>query len=162
MPHTYYISLGSNLGDRERNLLGAWEMMRAHATESRLSSLYESEPMYVTDQPLFLNAVGMAVSALEPPQMLDAVHRIEAELGRDRGRERRMGPRTVDLDILLCGDLIVDQPDLMIPHPRMAERGFVLVPLRELSPRLRDPRTGLLFADLLPARIQGVYSYPRR
>ncbi|MGA2612617.1 MAG: 2-amino-4-hydroxy-6-hydroxymethyldihydropteridine diphosphokinase [Spirochaetia bacterium] len=162
MPYTYYIALGSNLGDRENNLLRAWEMMERHATQRRLSGLYESEPMYVTDQPLFLNAVGMASSDLEPGEMLDAVHRIEAQLGRDRSRERRMGPRTIDLDILLCGDLVVNKPDLIIPHPRMAERGFVLVPLVELSPHLHDPRTGLKYADLLPARMQGVYSYPRR
>ncbi len=140
--HTYYIALGSNVGDRERNLDRAWDMMAATGSDRRLSSLYETEPMYVTDQPLFLNAVGRIHSALAPREMLAALHEIEAGLGRDRGRETRMGPRTIDLDILLCGDLVIQEPDLIIPHPRMTERGFVLVPLLEISPRLRDPAHG--------------------
>ncbi len=73
-----------------------------------------------------------------------------------------MGPRTIDLDILLCDSLVLEDPDLTIPHPRMAERGFVLVPLLELSPRLQDPRSGCPFADYLSGRTEGVYSYPRR
>jgi 2-amino-4-hydroxy-6-hydroxymethyldihydropteridine diphosphokinase len=160
--HTYYIALGSNVGDRERNLKRAWDMTAATGSDPRLSSLYETEPMYVTEQPLFLNAVGRIHSALAPREMLAALHEIEAGLGRDRSRETRMGPRTIDLDILLCGDLVIQEPDLIIPHPRMTERGFVLVPLVEISPRLRDPHTGAFYADALPGRSQGVYSYPRR
>ncbi len=162
MPSTYYIALGSNLGDREGNLRRAWEMIARNGTDGRLSSLYESKPMYVTDQPLFLNAVGTIRSSLEPRELLEEIHRIEAGLGRDRSRERRMGPRTIDLDILLCDSLVLDEPDLTIPHPRIAERGFVLVPLLELASDLRDPRDGSLFAESLPGRTEGVYSYPRR
>lgn len=136
--------------------------MDEHGEERTLSSLYESEPMYVTDQPLFLNAVGRTSSPLSPREMLKAIHAIENALGRDRSREKRMGPRTVDLDILLCGDVVIDSPDLVIPHPRITERGFVLIPLLELSPRLRDPKTGAAYSDFLPGRSQGVYSYPRR
>ena len=158
----YYIALGSNVGDREKNLRSAWEMMAAKGTDRLLSSLYETEPMYLMDQPLFLNAVGRIRSALHPRDLLEALHGIESELGRDRIRETRMGPRTIDLDILLCGDVVIQEPDLIIPHPRMTERGFVLVPLLEISPRLADPRTGALFSDILPGRGQGVYSYPRR
>ncbi|HVP19781.1 MAG TPA: 2-amino-4-hydroxy-6-hydroxymethyldihydropteridine diphosphokinase [Spirochaetia bacterium] len=162
MAHTYYIALGSNLGDREASIRRAWQMLEAHGVDVRLSSIYESEPMYVTDQPLFLNAVGMMHSSLDPRQMLVELHRVESALGRDRSREKRMGPRTIDLDILLCGSLLVNEPDLIVPHPRMAERGFVLVPLLELSPELLDPGTGTPFAQALPGNTQGVYSYPRR
>ncbi len=162
MPHTYYIALGSNLGNRESNLRRAWEMIACHGWGSRLSSLYESEPMYVTDQPLFLNAVGVISSSLGPRELLAEIHTVEAGLGRDRIREKRMGPRTVDLDILLCDSLVLDEPDLTIPHPRMTERGFVLVPLLELEPGLRDPRNGFPLAEYLRGRTKGIYSYPRR
>ena len=130
--------------------------------DSRLSSLYETEPLYDRDQPLFLNAVGMLASDLHPQTMLAELHRIEADLGRDRTRERRMGPRTMDLDILLWGSFLFEADDLRIPHPGISERRFVLVPLLELSPDLRDPRTGEPFAAQL-ARLQdsgGVYSSP--
>jgi 2-amino-4-hydroxy-6-hydroxymethyldihydropteridine diphosphokinase len=160
--HTYYIALGSNIGDREGSILRAWEMLGAQGTDRRLSGIYETQPMYVLDQPLFLNAVGQMRSSLQPRQMLAEIQRIEGALGRDRTREKRMGPRTMDLDILLCDDLLVDEPDLIVPHPRIAERGFVLVPLLELSPVLRDPRSGTPFAQLLPGKTEGVYSYPRR
>jgi 2-amino-4-hydroxy-6-hydroxymethyldihydropteridine diphosphokinase len=158
----YHISLGSNVGDRERNLRLAWEKLRNHGSELLLSSVYETEPMYVTDQPLFLNAVGRMSSALTPQEMLEALHEIESELGRDRGREMRMGPRTIDLDILLCGDLVLDDPHLTIPHPRILERAFVLIPLVEVSPQIHDPLTGARYADFLPEKGGGVYSYPRR
>jgi 2-amino-4-hydroxy-6-hydroxymethyldihydropteridine diphosphokinase len=94
---------------------------------------------------------------------LDGLQSIEKALGRDRSREIRMGPRTLDLDILLFGGQIIDSSRLVVPHPRLAERAFALVPLLELAPGLRDPRTGLPFAEAL-ARIgdQGVYSYPAR
>ena len=157
---TYFIGLGSNVGDREQNLRKAWEKLASGAVSSRLSSLYESDPMYVTTQPRFLNAVGEVVSGLSPRKMLEAIHEIEKDLGRDRSRERRMGPRTLDLDILLCGRLVMDSADLTIPHPRMTERGFVLVPLLDLAPDLRDPRTGARYADMPAAAGGGVYSYP--
>jgi 2-amino-4-hydroxy-6-hydroxymethyldihydropteridine diphosphokinase len=98
--------------------------------------------MYVADQPLYLNAVGEAASPAKPSEMLASLHRIEHSLGRDRSREIRMGPRPIDLDILLCDAIIMDAPELTIPHPRITERMFVLVPLLELAPDLRDPRTG--------------------
>lgn len=158
--HVYFIGLGSNQGDREKNLHDAWARLAAGSADGRLSRLYESEPMYVTDQPRFLNAVGLVISALDPLQMLDALNEIEKDLGRNRAREQRMGPRTLDLDILLCDDLVLDTSRLTIPHPRMAERRFVLVPLLELEPDLKDPRTAVPYAQMLPAAIGGVYSYP--
>jgi 2-amino-4-hydroxy-6-hydroxymethyldihydropteridine diphosphokinase len=136
--------------------------------EAELSPLYETRPMYVVDQPLYLNAVGRLVSGITPKVMLGHLHRIEKELGRDRIKELRMGPRTLDLDILLCGDLVMDTPTLTIPHPRITERMFVLVPLLALSPRLKDPRTGIRYAKSLAllrsesagTDAGGVYLYP--
>jgi 2-amino-4-hydroxy-6-hydroxymethyldihydropteridine diphosphokinase len=96
----------------------------------------------VEDQPLYLNAVGEAWSSLAPDRMLEELQKIEALYGRDRKNEIRRGARTLDLDILLCADTIRTTPDLVIPHPHMSERLFVLVPLLELAPDLRDPRTG--------------------
>ncbi|MFI5368203.1 MAG: 2-amino-4-hydroxy-6-hydroxymethyldihydropteridine diphosphokinase [Spirochaetia bacterium] len=168
----YFIALGSNLGDREAALRRAWAMLTDFCLGgsglAELSPLYETRPMYVVDQPLYLNAVGRVSCGIKPKFMLDHLHRIEKEMGRDRAKEMRMGPRTVDLDILLCGDLVMDSPALTIPHPRMTERMFVLVPLLALSPRLRDPRTGVRYAEslaLLRSGIEetdagGVYLYP--
>jgi 2-amino-4-hydroxy-6-hydroxymethyldihydropteridine diphosphokinase len=123
--------------------------------------------MYVVDQPLYLNAVGRLSCGITPKVMLGHLHRIEKDLGRDRTKELRMGPRTLDLDILLYGDLVMDSPTLTIPHPRITERMFVLVPLLALSPRLKDPRTGIRYAEslaLLRSGIEtdagGVYLYP--
>jgi 2-amino-4-hydroxy-6-hydroxymethyldihydropteridine diphosphokinase len=109
---------------------------------TRLSSIYETRPLYVEDQPLYLNAVGEAQCALEPSTMLAHLQRIEADFGRNRAQEIRRGPRTLDLDILLCGDLVIGTPDLVVPHPLIAERLFVLVPLLELEPDCADPRSG--------------------
>ncbi len=126
-------------------------MLAPHCSERRISRIYETRPLYVVDQPPFLNAVGQAVSSLSPPDMLTVLHQIERAHGRDRSRERRMGPRTLDLDILLCGEMIMETPDLTIPHPRIGERAFVLVPLLELEPDIRDPRTGQPFSRALEA-----------
>jgi 2-amino-4-hydroxy-6-hydroxymethyldihydropteridine diphosphokinase len=105
--------------------------------------------MYVTDQPPYLNAVGEVFSTLSPRAFLCRLHEIERDFGRDRSREIRMGPRTLDLDILLCDRLIVDEPDLRIPHPRITERLFVLVPLVEIAADLTDPRTSIPYARTL-------------
>ena len=158
---TVYIALGSNLGDRHRSLLAAWEMVAGFCGERRLSRVYETEPMHVSDQPRFLNAVGEARTALPPLELLDALLAIETSLGRDRKSETRMGPRPIDLDILLYDDRVMESPRLCIPHLRMADRRFVLVPLLELAPALLDPRTGRPWAERLPVLAgQGVYSYP--
>jgi 2-amino-4-hydroxy-6-hydroxymethyldihydropteridine diphosphokinase len=102
--------------------------------------------LYVEDQPLYLNAVGEAWSVLEPEVMLARLQEIEAEFGRNRAREVRRGARTLDLDILLCGQHLIKKPELVVPHPLMAERLFVLVPLLELEPECADPRTAAPFA----------------
>ena len=154
------------MGDRQAHLMEAWRMLAPHCLQRRLSSIYETQPMYVEDQPVFLNAVGMAAVSLEPRELLDLIHDIERKLGRNRAREQRMGPRTIDIDILLFDSLVVETPDLSIPHPRITERGFVLVPLLELSPDLHDPRTGVAYRDSLRGLggakpgVLGVYSPP--
>jgi len=120
----------------------------------------------VEEQPRYLNAVGEAWSGLDPAHMLLELQRIESGFGRDRSREIRRGPRTLDLDILLCGDLVVEIENLIIPHPLMAERLFVLVPLLELDPTVMDPRTGRPFAfaraalEEGPGGDGGVYLHP--
>jgi 2-amino-4-hydroxy-6-hydroxymethyldihydropteridine diphosphokinase len=136
----------------------------------RLSSLYETRPMYVEDQPLYLNAVGEVGSSLTPQRMLSTLQGIEKDLGRDRSKETRMGPRTLDLDILLCGQTVMESRQLTIPHPRIKERLFVLVPLLELAPDLLDPKTGEPYLRSLqaldaardPAQPRGVYLYSSR
>jgi 2-amino-4-hydroxy-6-hydroxymethyldihydropteridine diphosphokinase len=142
----YFIALGSNLGNRENSLKEAWKRVSSLCTSARLSHVYETQPLYVEDQPLYLNAVGEGFSSLEPQQMLARLQEIEREFGRDRSVETRRGPRTLDLDILLCGDRIIDTPDLKVPHPLLAERLFVLVPLLELEPGCADPRSGAAYS----------------
>ena len=156
-----WFSLGANLGDREAAIREACRRLGTFCDELRLSSIYETEPMYVRRQPRFLNAVATGTTRLEPRELLAAVHEVERSLGRDRSVERRRGPRTIDIDILLCEGRLGDDPDLALPHPRLAERAFVLVPLLELSPDLADPRTGEPYAAAL-ARVgrAGVYSRP--
>ncbi len=138
----YFVALGSNLGDREGTLREGWGMLAPSCRSMRLSRIYETRPMYVSDQPLYLNAVGEISTGAGPHELLALLQSIERDLGRDRTKEIRMGPRTLDLDILLCGNVVMNTPSLVIPHPRLAERLFVLVPLLELSPLIADPRTG--------------------
>ncbi len=138
----YFIALGSNLGDREKTLRDSWARVESLCSSARLSRIYETRPLYVEDQPLYLNAVGEAWSTLEPERMLVQLQKIEVDFGRDRAKEIRRGARTLDLDILLCGGRVVETADLVIPHPLLAERLFALVPLLELDPDCADPRSG--------------------
>jgi 2-amino-4-hydroxy-6-hydroxymethyldihydropteridine diphosphokinase len=158
-----YLSLGSNLGDREKNLRAAFSRLSVFCRDLRLSSIYRTEPLYIGNQPDFLNAVVEATTDLAPLELLHRLHEIEADLGRDRGREIRMGPRTLDLDILLYGGLLSRTEVLTVPHPRMKERAFVLVPLLELAPDISEPGNGKPYAEALAAvGARGVYSYPSR
>ncbi|MFL5927064.1 MAG: 2-amino-4-hydroxy-6-hydroxymethyldihydropteridine diphosphokinase [Gaiellaceae bacterium] len=132
-----YVGLGSNLGDREALIRRAAELIGSR----RLSPLLETEPWGYTDQPTFLNAVAEIDTALTPRRLLVHLLDVERRLGRERTGPR-WGPRTIDLDLLLYGDQTVDEPDLVIPHPRLKEREFALRPLAELVPALKIPGNG--------------------
>jgi 2-amino-4-hydroxy-6-hydroxymethyldihydropteridine diphosphokinase len=133
------------VGDREANLRAAIERLPV----LRISPIYETEPLDYTDQPWFLNLVAEAETDLSPFELLATTSQIEQELGRVRDIPR--GPRTVDIDILLYGDEVVNEPILQIPHPRMAERRFVLAPLADLVPDLRHPTTRRTIREMLAA-----------
>jgi 2-amino-4-hydroxy-6-hydroxymethyldihydropteridine diphosphokinase len=145
---TVYIAFGSNLGDRVENLLLARErIVSPHVRLVRASSIYETAPRDVLDQPWFLNQVVAAETTLFPRQLLARLLRIEQEMGRRRTMDK--GPRVIDLDILLFGDTVIHAAGLEIPHPRMADRRFVLEPLAELAPGLRPPRSHHTISELL-------------
>ncbi len=152
MPRVF-VALGSNLGDREANLELALLRMDDHLGLVACSTFVETEPVGVTDQPKFLNAVAELETELAPGELLERLLEIERELGRDRAREERWGPRTLDLDLLLYGDETVDEPGLTVPHPRLAERLFVLEPLHELDPELVLP-DGRRVRDLLRSAVE--------
>jgi 2-amino-4-hydroxy-6-hydroxymethyldihydropteridine diphosphokinase len=139
-----FIGLGSNLGDREENLRQALRALDATPGVQvvQASSVYETEPVGGPAQPDFLNAVVEVETVLGPRALLEACMTIERALGRDRSTEQRWGPRVIDLDVLAMGDLVVTDPDLEIPHPRLAERAFVLVPLAEIAPGVVIPGLG--------------------
>ncbi len=136
-----YVALGANLGDREASIRLAAGLLGA----SRLSSIRETEPWGYADQPMFLNAVAEVEWGQTPRELLDRLLEVERELGRTR-QGPRYGPRTIDLDLLLFGDQVVDEPGLTVPHPRLHERLFVLEPLFELDPGLVVPGRGALAA----------------
>jgi 2-amino-4-hydroxy-6-hydroxymethyldihydropteridine diphosphokinase len=141
-----FLALGSNLGDRLANLQAAVDLL--DATDGievlRSSRVYETDPVGGPEQPDYLNAAVAIRTTLPPARLLAACRAVEDALGRER--DERWGPRTIDVDILTIGNRRIDEPDLQVPHPRMSERAFVLVPLREL-----DPRPGLGTAAGHPA-----------
>jgi 2-amino-4-hydroxy-6-hydroxymethyldihydropteridine diphosphokinase len=132
-----YVGLGSNLGDREALLRRAAELIGA----LRLSEIRETEPWGYVAQPRFLNAVAEIETELPPRRLLDHLFDVEARLGRERIGPK-WGPRTIDLDLLLYGDEQIDEPGLVVPHPRLLEREFVLEPLADLAPLLKIPGDG--------------------
>jgi 2-amino-4-hydroxy-6-hydroxymethyldihydropteridine diphosphokinase len=131
-----YLGIGSNVGDRARHLQGAVDGLAAaeRVTVVAVSPVYETEPVGGPEQPDYLNAVVAVETDLTPRQLLEIAQRLEHEAGRVRGE--RWGPRTLDVDVLLVGDEHVDEPDLVVPHPRLFERAFVMVPLADLDPML--------------------------
>ncbi len=147
-PKTVYLSLGSNLGDRQANLDRAIAQMNASGiVVRRVSSFYETEPVDFLAQGWFLNCVVEAETSLLPLQLLHELRRIERLLGRRRMVRR--GPRGIDIDILLYENAVVRSAELQVPHPRLAQRRFVLQPLRELAPALRHPTFQKSVAELL-------------
>jgi 2-amino-4-hydroxy-6-hydroxymethyldihydropteridine diphosphokinase len=138
-----FVGIGSNLGDREAHVRGALELLAAEPgiELEEISQLRETDPVGVLDQPRFINAAARLTTDLEPRALLDRLLAIERDLGRVRTGER-YGPRTIDLDLLLYGDREVDEQGLRVPHPRLAERRFVLEPLVELDPALVVPGRG--------------------
>src|SRR5690349_18144043 len=133
-----YLSLGSNLGDRQANLRAAIDALPAASVRvEKVSSFYETEPVDYLEQPWFLNCVVQGKSAVFPLPLLRALRKIEAQLGSQKSFAK--GPRLLDIDILLYGDESIDTPDLQVPHPRMLLRKFVLAPLAEIAPSLQHP-----------------------
>ena len=148
-----YLSLGSNLGDREANLKDAVVRLGALGKVVAVSSFYETEPVEYAQQPWFLNCAVALETEKMPKQFLSAVLNIEQEMGRKRQTGRLKGPRTIDIDILLFGSSIVDTQTLTVPHPAMHQRRFVLEPLAEIAPEQRHPvfkRTVRELRDALP------------
>ena len=151
---TAYIALGANLGDRVRVLMQAAKMIDdvPGVEVQQISSMIESHPVGgPCGQPNYLNAVIEIWTTLGPNQLLAALQEIETALGRDRTNEERWGPRTCDLDILMMGRTIVDTDNLTIPHPRMCERAFVLVPLAQIAPEAVHPVSGKTTMGMLAA-----------
>lgn len=146
--HSAYIGLGTNLGDRWQNLALALEYLEKRGIViDALSSVYETEPQGVVDQPWFLNMAARIKTDLSPHSLLEVILDIEAQMGRVR--LERWGPRIIDLDILLYEKVVLKVPDLQIPHPRLTERAFVLIPLLEIDESLTLP-DGTLLKDYLP------------
>jgi 2-amino-4-hydroxy-6-hydroxymethyldihydropteridine diphosphokinase len=149
MPEIAFIGLGANLGAREQSIAEAVRRIdELPATRvKRRSSLWETAPVGKTDQPSFVNAVAEVETDLSPQDLLDHLLAVETAMGR--ARRERWGPRVIDLDLLLHGDTVVETEKLTLPHPRMAERHFVLAPLVELAPDLLDPLTRRPWKDIL-------------
>jgi 2-amino-4-hydroxy-6-hydroxymethyldihydropteridine diphosphokinase len=155
-----YLGLGSNRGDSEAILDAALAELAALLDDIRASSLYRSKARYLVEQPDFLNLVVRGSCRLSPLELLEATQAIEAAHGRDRSKETLKGPRTLDIDLLLYDSLRIKTPVLELPHPGIAERAFVLMPLAELEPGLVDAVSGQSYArllSLLPE--QGIYLY---
>jgi len=148
-----YLGLGTNIGDRQSNLARALKLLGERLKIEKVSSIYETEPVGYADQPQFLNTVCLVKTNIGPLQLLSLVKGIEANMGRDAGFPN--GPRIIDIDIILYSDMSMIDPELTIPHPRMNERAFVLIPLMEIaSADLVHPFTRERLCDVA-ARVEG-------
>jgi 2-amino-4-hydroxy-6-hydroxymethyldihydropteridine diphosphokinase len=146
---TAYIALGANLGDRLETLQAAVDQLANFGTVEAVSAIYETDPVGYLDQPQFLNAVARLETTLPAPELMRTLLVIEAELGRVRTFAN--APRAIDLDLLLYGDEVIDQPGLNVPHPRMLDRAFVLAPLADIAGEVTHPVSGQLIAQHLAA-----------
>lgn len=144
---TVYMALGSNLGDRQQNIERAVALLPPRVRVERLSSLYQTRPQGFREQPMFLNAVLRGRTSLSPRALLRRAKEVEEELGRRPSFPN--APRPIDIDILLYDDQVMDTPDLVIPHPHLSQRAFVLVPLSEIAPQLQHPGTGHTASEML-------------
>jgi 2-amino-4-hydroxy-6-hydroxymethyldihydropteridine diphosphokinase len=147
MEHVVYLALGSNLGNRLANIKNAISNFTPQLDVKKKSHVYETPPWGYADQPAYLNQVVMAFTYLEPQDLLDHLKRLETVLGREPTFQN--GPRLIDLDILFYDDVEIDSPPLQIPHPRLHQRGFVLVPLNDISPELIHPTLGKSVGEML-------------
>ena len=149
MPNLVYLSLGSNIGDRESQLRRAQAQLGAAGRVLKVSSFYETEPVEFTQQPWFVNCALALETTRTPQQLLSEILTIEREMGRRR--EQNKGPRSIDIDILLFADQIIDSKNLTIPHPAMHQRRFVLEPLAEIAPETEHPVLHKTIRELLDA-----------
>ena len=156
---TAYLGLGSNMGNRQDNLEKALAFLSQRLRIKNVSSIYETEPVGNVNQPRFLNLVCEVHTGLTPMALLTLGKGIESKLGRISGK--RNAPRTIDIDILFYGDQIIETPELVIPHPRLTERAFVLVPLAQIVPDLVHPVNGKTIKELLKGikEVQGVFKW---
>jgi len=159
-PVEVYLGLGSNLGDRRKNLSQALDFISQRVKITRRSSIYDTTPQENPDQPRFLNMVVQVETSLQPDQLLALFKGIEAKMGRVSSKPN--SPRPIDIDVLLYGDRVWQSPALVIPHPKIAQRAFVLVPLNEIAPSLVHPITRKKIRDMLKEvnrGVQGVFKF---
>ena len=149
------IALGSNLGDRERTLTRALGDLHRLGNITAASTFLDTEPVGYLDQPRFLNAAALLETQLSPSELLHALLEIEGEHGRDRSHGISKGPRTLDLDLLLYDDAVMSTGDLVLPHPELHRRSFVLQPLAQIAPDWQHPTLHLTVAQLLRKMSQG-------
>jgi len=156
---TVYLGLGANMGSRQDNIDKALDYLAQRLRLGKVSSVYDTEPLGNVEQPRFLNLVCQVYTMLAPTALLALAKGIERKMGRLPGPSS--APRPIDIDILFCGDRVIETPELVIPHPRLTERAFVLIPLAEIAPELVHPASGKTIKELLKGvtGVRGVFKW---